>query len=125
MPETTDRHPGTSLTAHEIHLEARQETSRSLSWLARASLLEGSTLLALLLIAVPLKHLAGFPQATAIMGPVHGLAFMFYIWMLTQTLSAGLWSKAEGLRLTLAAFLPFGAFFNAPLIRRAQTRHAQ
>jgi hypothetical protein len=35
-----------------------------------ASLLEGSTLLALVLVAVPLKHLAGMPQATRIMGPM-------------------------------------------------------
>jgi uncharacterized protein DUF3817 len=42
------------------------------------SLLEGSTLVALLLVAVPLKHIAGYPAATSIVGPIHGMAFLLY-----------------------------------------------
>ena len=43
------------------------------------SLLEGTTLLLLLGVAVPLKHLAGMPVATSIMGPIHGIAFVLYV----------------------------------------------
>jgi integral membrane protein len=76
------------------------------------SLLEGTTLLLLLLIAVPLKHLAGLPIATAIMGPIHGMAFVLYVWMLIQTVSGGGWSPPETLWMVVAAFIPFGAFLN-------------
>jgi Domain of unknown function (DUF3817) len=45
-----------------------------------ASLVEGLTLVLLVCVAVPLRHLAGWPVVTAVMGPVHGLAFLFYVW---------------------------------------------
>ena len=90
----------------------RAEERMRLRWMRAASLLEGSTLVLLIFVAVPLKHLAGFPVATAIMGPVHGLAFIIYIWMLLQTVSAGGWSRSETIRMLVAAFIPFGAFVN-------------
>ncbi len=45
-----------------------------------ASLIEGSTLVILVFVAVPLRHLAGWRGATAAMGRVHGLAFLIYLW---------------------------------------------
>lgn len=85
-----------------------------------ASLLEGSTLVVLLFVAVPLRHLAGLPIATRIMGPIHGLAFLLYIWMLLKTISDGSWSRSETARLVIAALIPFGAFVNERrLARRA------
>lgn len=87
--------------------------------LDRASLFEGLTLIVLLFAAVPLKHLAGVPTATAIMGPLHGLAFLFYAWCLFEAASAGLLSRRQILVMGLAAFLP-GGFLAA----RAQLRRA-
>jgi len=84
------------------------------------SLLEGTTLLLLIGVAVPLKHLAGYPIATRVMGPVHGIAFVLYVWMLIQTVSIGGWSRGATARLVLAAFIPFGAFFNERALARRQ-----
>ena len=67
------------------------------------SLLEGTTLLLLIGVAVPLKHLAGYPIATRVMGPVHGIAFVLYVWMLIQTVSIGGWSRGATARMVLAA----------------------
>ncbi len=89
------------------------------------SLLEGTTLLLLVGIAVPLKHLAGFPVATAIMGPIHGIAFILYVWMLVQTLSMGGWTRRAAARMVLAAFIPFGAFVNERALARRQASLAQ
>ena len=83
-----------------------------------ASLAEAGTLLLLLFVAVPLKHLAGWPVATSIMGPVHGLAFLAYSWIVVETVAGGGWSRLEIARLLLAAFVPFGAFANLGLLRR-------
>ncbi len=44
-----------------------------------ASLIEATTLVLLLGVAVPLKHFAGRPEAVTVMGPVHGIAFCFYV----------------------------------------------
>ncbi|MEI2415123.1 DUF3817 domain-containing protein [Orrella sp. JC864] len=84
------------------------------------SLLEGTTLLLLVLVAVPLKHLWGMPQATAVMGPVHGMAFLLYVWMLVQTVSAGGWPRKQVLCMLAAALVPFGAFVNERALARRQ-----
>jgi integral membrane protein len=83
-----------------------------------ASWVEGATLILLVGIAVPLKHLAGLPIATAIMGPVHGLAFLFYLWTVMTVVSGGGWRGSEIARLVAAAFIPFGALAVQPLLRR-------
>jgi integral membrane protein len=83
----------------------------------QVSLMEGATLVVLIFIAVPLKHLAGYPLATAIMGPIHGTAFVVYVWMLIQTVVSGEWSRAEILRLVVAAIVPFGAFINERVLK--------
>lgn len=71
----------------------------------------------LVCVAVPLKHAFGIPAATTIVGPIHGLVFMTYVWLAINVLSGGGWSAAEGIRLVGAAFVPFGAFFNFKLLR--------
>jgi integral membrane protein len=96
------------------------EELAQLRWMRAVSVLEGTTLLLLLGVAVPLKHLAGFPIATSIMGPVHGIAFVLYIWMLIQTVSGGGWTRAETLRMVFAAFIPFSAFVNERALARRQ-----
>lgn len=98
----------------------RAEERKQLRWMRTASLLEGSTLVLLVLLAVPLKHLAGFPMATAIMGPIHGMAFLLHVWMLIQTVSGGGWSRSETTRMMMAAFIPFGAFVNERALARRQ-----
>jgi integral membrane protein len=104
-----------------------QQRAEALSRLRRmraVSLLEGSTLLLLLLVAVPLKHVAGLPIATRIMGPIHGLAFLTYGWMLIRNVAGGGWSRADIVRLSIAALIPFGAFINERALARRQARLA-
>lgn len=101
------------------------EERKQLSWMRAVSLLEGSTLVLLVLIAVPLKHLAGFPIATAIVGPLHGMAFLLYIWVLIQTVSGGGWSRSETTRMLMAAFIPFGAFVLERALARRQAALAR
>ncbi len=86
-----------------------------------ASFAEATTLLILLLIAVPLKHAFGYSLATRVMGPVHGAAFMAYAWSLIATVSGGGWRRSEIARMGLAAFVPFGGYLNAGLLQRKQT----
>jgi integral membrane protein len=86
-----------------------------------AAIVEGATLLALVLIAVPAKHLLGYPAAAKVMGPVHGVAFVAYAWTLAATVpGGGDWRRSEVARLALAAFVPFGALANRGLLRRKE-----
>lgn len=90
-----------------------------------ASFIEASTLSTLLLVAVPLKHAMGYATATRIMGPVHGAAFVAYAWCVVATVSGGGdWTRRELTRLIVAAFIPFGGFANAGLLRRKEAAAA-
>lgn len=91
---------------------------KQFKWLHAAALIEGGTLLLLLGVAVPLKHLAGYGAAVSLMGPLHGMAFLFYIWMIANTVAGARWSKCDCARLLAGALLPFGAWFNAGFVRR-------
>ena len=98
-------------------MTATTEESSQLGKLEAASLLEATTLILLVGIAVPLKHLAGWPTGVRVVGPVHGLAFLFYLWTVAQTVAGGGWRRAEIMRLTVVAFVPLAGYFNIPWIR--------
>ena len=103
-----------------LNQAATEEEIAQIRRLRLASLAEAATLLLLVLVAVPAKHLLGYPVATRIMGPVHGVAFITYVWILFATVSGGGWRAGEVARLLLAAFVPFGALANVGLLRRKQ-----
>lgn len=95
-----------------------QEEHGQLRKLELASLLEATTLVTLVLIAVPLKHIAGWPLGVRVMGPVHGIVFMFYLWTVVQTVAGGNWRPVEVTRLVIVAFVPFMGFLNIAWLRR-------
>lgn len=96
-------------------------TSSPLRILRIASLIEGATLLVLLLIAVPLKRWADWPLAVSFMGPLHGAAFVIYSLLVLQALLARWINVSVATRLMGAAFIPFGALMVAGLLRRHQS----
>ena len=93
---------------------------RQLGRMRIASILEASTLAILVFVAVPLKHAFGMPQVVSVMGPVHGLAFLFYIWMLIQSHFQIGWSGREWVRMILCAFIPLAGFVNERLLKYRQ-----
>lgn len=71
---------------------------------------EGASLLLLMGIAMPLKYVYGYPEATKIIGAIHGLLFLLYGWSALQLSNAEDWDRKL---LPLAVFfscLPFGTF---------------
>lgn len=86
--------------------------------LQRAAIFEALTLLALFCVAMPLKHWANVPQAVSVVGPIHGLAFMVFLWFVIRTWAEGLIDQLGALRLFIGAFVPFGGFINERWLRR-------
>jgi integral membrane protein len=78
--------------------------------LRKAALIEGTTLILLALIAVPLKYYYGFPEAVRIMGPIHGVAFLGYVFILTSSVGKDLITLLQWIIGLFAAFIPFGSF---------------
>ena len=58
---------------------------------------EGISFLVLLLIAMPLKYLAGFPQAVLIVGWIHGFLFIVYIISALDVKIAKKWSVQKSI----------------------------
>lgn len=92
-----------------------------LSRLKRFCLLEAATLLILLLIAVPMKHLAGLPWAVSLMGPLHGLVFLGFCWKVANAAALGDIDTRTGFKLVLFACLPGGGFYSWKLLDREPT----
>ena len=86
--------------------------------LRAAALVEGATLLLLVGIAVPLKHLAGLPSAVSVVGPIHGMVFLSYLWMVFNTVSGQSWTGREIGGMLGGALVPFGALFTVSLLNR-------
>ncbi|SEH34322.1 integral membrane protein [Methylobacterium sp. 275MFSha3.1] len=74
---------------------------------------EATTLLLLVGVAVPLKHFSDLPLAVRILGPIHGFAFVAYLWLILQSLGAGLMSRSVAARLTLCALIPLAGYLAA------------
>lgn len=79
---------------------------------------EGVSFLVLLLVAMPLKYFAGWPQAVRVVGMAHGVLFLLYVWAAIQAALEHNWNwKRAGLVL-LASLLPAGPFVvDAKLLR--------
>lgn len=82
------------------------------------TLAEGATLLALVLVAVPLKHFAGFPQGTQLLGPLHGLVFLAFCWTVVQSWSEGIIERSDAFRLLIGAVIPLGGIVNESWLKR-------
>lgn len=91
--------------------------------LIRAAVAEALTLLALLFVAMPLKYGAGMPQAVSLVGPVHGLAFMVFLWFVARSWAEGLIDWLGALRLFVGALVPFGGLVNERWLR-GRVEHA-
>jgi len=76
------------------------------------AILEGISLLTLVFIAVPMKHMMDNPAFVKVMGPVHGVLFLLFLF---NTLSVGVeqnWKfKETTWKVLLACMIPFGTFY--------------
>lgn len=77
-------------------------TLRALSWV------EGVSLLLLLGVAMPLKHVWGLPQAVRVLGSLHGLTFLLFGLGLLQASLERSWPLRRPLELLLLSCVPFG-----------------
>ncbi len=77
---------------------------RILGWL------EGASFLLLLFVAMPIKYMAGNPEAVKMLGPIHGFLFIGYV-ILSHLVAEELdWPGKIRIHALLAAIFPFGTF---------------
>ncbi|MEM9438835.1 MAG: DUF3817 domain-containing protein [Pseudomonadota bacterium] len=110
MRETNDIKP-------RIGVRWRDEPIARLRLIGRV---EGTTLVALLFIAVPLKHVFEQPALVSILGPLHGLSFVAYLVTAVDVVSGGGFTTRETMRLLLVSLVPFGPFVNDHFLAHRQ-----
>jgi integral membrane protein len=73
--------------------------------------IEGWSFIVLMLVAVPLKYLAGWPLGVRIMGTLHGFLFVVFMFAIVQAIrKAGLTFKGA-VGAFLLSLIPFGTFY--------------
>ena len=89
------------------------------------ALVEGASLVALVAIAMPLKYLAGIPDAVRLVGPVHGALFLWATATLLVVVSRGCClSPLKGVGVFAASLIPFaGLWSHRMLVRATRTLH--
>ena len=74
------------------------------------ALLEGTSFLILLLIAMPLKYMLDMPLFVRIMGSIHGVLFLLYVFYLLKVKQQQQWNIQKAAIAFLASLLPCGTF---------------
>jgi integral membrane protein len=90
----------------------------ALRHLRLVALLEGTSFLGLLFIAMPLKYLAGLPLAVRIVGSVHGALFLVFLAALYRAASQRRWPARRWLIAFVSSVVPFGTFVFDRSLRR-------
>lgn len=86
------------------------QSTKTYSWFRRIALAEGVSFLVLLFIAMPLKYLAKQPMATTIVGGLHGVLFVAFIFLAWETKGEYKRSLSWFGKSFLASIIPFGTF---------------
>lgn len=78
--------------------------------LRRVGFAEGVSLLLLVFVAMPLKYLAGQPLAVKVVGWVHGVLFVWFVWELLREGGKRGWPVSKMVLFFFAACVPGGTF---------------
>lgn len=83
------------------------------------SILEGTSLLLLLFIAVPMKRLLEMPEAVSIIGPIHGGLFILFNLLLLAAIFRFNLKVKHAIIGFIASLIPFGSYlFKAKILNR-------
>ncbi len=74
----------------------------------KIAFLEGLSFLLLLFIAMPLKYLANFPMAVTVVGGIHGVLFIAFLYLAWEVKSEHKKNFSWLIKAFLASILPFG-----------------
>ncbi|MBV6647639.1 MAG: DUF3817 domain-containing protein [Cyclobacteriaceae bacterium] len=83
-----------------------------------AAFAEGSTLLILVFSTLPLRLIFDITEISKVMGPIHGMLFMVYVFQAIQIKIEKALPLKSLLILLVAAFVPFGTFYVVPRMIR-------
>ncbi len=91
-----------------------------LSFTRLLALFEGTSLVMLVFIAVPLKHGMGIPEVVSVIGPIHGVLFLLFNAVLFAYAARGNLSGVNTILGFFASLIPFGTFvYTAKILNKS------
>lgn len=95
---------------------------QDLKRLRMVGMIEGISYLLLLLIAMPLKYMAGWPWGVKVVGWAHGILFVLYLGLALQCTLKYKWPFRRLIEAFLAAILPAGPFVWDRWLKKEEAR---
>jgi len=83
----------------------------SIKWFKWITFIEGLSLIALFLIAMPLKYLAGDPTYVRYVGMTHGVLFIIFMGLLTMASEKNNFTGKFTAWIVFLSLIPFGSFY--------------
>ena len=83
------------------------------------STIEGISLILLLFIAVPLKYIWGYKIATLIMGSIHGMLWLYFLYVLFEAKKQLNMDNKTVVKLIVLSVIPFGFIQMKKIINKA------
>ena len=80
----------------------------SIQKLIKISIIEGISLILLLFVAVPLKYIWGYKIATLIMGSIHGILWLAFLYILNEARKKNNFDTKLVVELVILSVVPFG-----------------
>ncbi len=94
-----------------------------MTFLRLMALLEGSSLLLLLFVAMPLKYQFGMPEVVSWVGQLHGALFVIFNIVLIYNVFKGRITEMQSFIGLLASLIPFGTFvYKAKVLKVSKTQ---
>jgi len=89
-----------------------------LQFFRKVAFVEGMSYLILLFVAMPLKYVWDMPLAVRIVGMIHGILFILYIWILIRVWTERNWTFGRATIGAIASLVPFGTMMFDPSLKR-------
>lgn len=93
-----------------------------LQFFRKVAFAEGLSYLVLLFLAMPLKYIWDIPQAVRLVGMIHGVLFILYIWILIRVWINRKWKFSRATIAVIASLVPFGTMMFDPSLKRESLR---
>lgn len=94
---------------------------KPLQQLKKVGIWEGISYLILLFVAMPLKYFANIPEAVRIVGSLHGVLFVLFMFCILNAMLKSKLSFQKAVIAFVASLIPFGTFFLDKLIFEKKT----
>lgn len=104
-------HPDGLALRYSISLLMPMNDASCLNLFRKIAFAEGISTVILFFIAMPLKYVAGMPEAVTYVGWVHGVLFIAYVGMLVFAARQLRWQAKRVGIFFLAAWVPFAPFW--------------